>query len=298
MDMPIFSGLGEKLQRVLQALDISKLEHPVWTLKENKGKIYLDICWSKFPATEISQPTCTSATNELEPTISKRDNSHSSRLGQYTSKSNNVTLKVGSNNLPSKKTKKKLSPSTQKRDKQRLAKWLASKKSSKIVSTVSALQPTTSPSNSTEAESTEKLVQPAPVPGNQAGNLDLIVNPSEKPLKHFNNQDPSSPSSGHPEQHLRPKQAKAKCDICSEPDCLDIACIDEEHKQLVLNQMSQCFNPFCKIPASEASGSLKKCTRCLIARYCSRECQAEHWKSHKEMCAELASGLKTAKSTN
>lgn len=27
-----------------------------------------------------------------------------------------------------------------------------------------------------------------------------------------------------------------------------------------------------------------KCSRCLIARYCSSECQKNHWKTHKETC--------------
>ncbi len=31
-------------------------------------------------------------------------------------------------------------------------------------------------------------------------------------------------------------------------------------------------------------GGLKKCTRCSVARYCSRECQAKTWSIHKTAC--------------
>ena len=30
----------------------------------------------------------------------------------------------------------------------------------------------------------------------------------------------------------------------------------------------------------------KKCARCLNARYCSRECQAKDWKTHKTVCTK------------
>ena len=32
---------------------------------------------------------------------------------------------------------------------------------------------------------------------------------------------------------------------------------------------------------------LKKCSKCKVARYCSRECQVENWKEHRRMCAML-----------
>jgi hypothetical protein len=54
MDSPNFSGLGIKLQRVLQALDINDLGLPSWNLKENKDSIYLDIRWFKSTATYVS----------------------------------------------------------------------------------------------------------------------------------------------------------------------------------------------------------------------------------------------------
>jgi hypothetical protein len=32
----------------------------------------------------------------------------------------------------------------------------------------------------------------------------------------------------------------------------------------------------------------KKCGKCYVTHYCSRECQQQHWKSHKKLCSKLA----------
>ena len=37
---------------------------------------------------------------------------------------------------------------------------------------------------------------------------------------------------------------------------------------------------------------LKKCGRCKVARYCSRECQSSHWKAHKKECKSLENKFK------
>ncbi len=48
-----------------------------------------------------------------------------------------------------------------------------------------------------------------------------------------------------------------------------------------LTRQPKCFN--CSTPQTTPNG-LKKCTRCLSALYCDRNCQAEHWKEHRPMC--------------
>ena len=35
---------------------------------------------------------------------------------------------------------------------------------------------------------------------------------------------------------------------------------------------------------------IKKCSRCNYALYCNRECQKNHWESHKQMCNRVSNG--------
>ena len=49
---------------------------------------------------------------------------------------------------------------------------------------------------------------------------------------------------------------------------------------------NHCFNLKCSKPETEVPGGLKRCTRCKIAVYCSRDCQAKHWKDHRSTCGK------------
>jgi hypothetical protein len=40
--------------------------------------------------------------------------------------------------------------------------------------------------------------------------------------------------------------------------------------------------------ARQLEDRFKKCSRCLVARFCSRECQMQHWKKHKAVCVKPA----------
>lgn len=48
---------------------------------------------------------------------------------------------------------------------------------------------------------------------------------------------------------------------------------------------SNCLN--CNKSRAE-TGSMKQCSKCKSARYCSRDCQKADWKQHKRNCARLA----------
>ncbi|CAN0460710.1 unnamed protein product, partial [Hapterophycus canaliculatus] len=43
-----------------------------------------------------------------------------------------------------------------------------------------------------------------------------------------------------------------------------------------------CLNPGCPRPAT------KRCTKCRAVRFCSTECQALLWPSHKSLCKSIA----------
>ena len=55
--------------------------------------------------------------------------------------------------------------------------------------------------------------------------------------------------------------------------------------------VNRCFNFECMIPEPHVPGGLKKCTRCNVAMYCSRDCQAQHWRLHRSGCKPGVDGI-------
>lgn len=51
-----------------------------------------------------------------------------------------------------------------------------------------------------------------------------------------------------------------------------------------------CNNPGCVNVDGvlEGTASFSKCAGCRMVRYCSRQCQVQHWKQHKAVCKTLA----------
>ena len=121
---PIFPCFGYQLSSVLQALDKDLILDPVWTLKQTSGKIFLDICWTKIKTstsganhganTEANCVAQLQSDKQVEP--QQRPTAASAR--RETNAKPALHLKK----------KKKKSPSTRKRDKERLVKWLAAKR--------------------------------------------------------------------------------------------------------------------------------------------------------------------------
>lgn len=53
-----------------------------------------------------------------------------------------------------------------------------------------------------------------------------------------------------------------------------------------VHQAPKCFS--CERETNRDGKQLRRCTRCGVARYCSRECQRSDWKAHKDLCMGLA----------
>ena len=68
------------------------------------------------------------------------------------------------------------------------------------------------------------------------------------------------------------------------------ACLDEKYKEVKsVKKMGLCYNPDCSQPGGRMERSkMFCCTRCVVANYCSVECQRADWKRHKEFCAKAA----------
>ena len=65
-------------------------------------------------------------------------------------------------------------------------------------------------------------------------------------------------------------------------------CLDKKYKEVKsVKKVGMCCNPNCSVRKVERS-KMFCCTGCGAANYCSKECQKENWKSHKEFCGDIA----------
>ena len=123
---PNFFGLGCQLTKVLSALDIQ--HSPIWTLKETKNKIFLDITWTKpavkFPAeSEVNKGTSVKQPSSHVDSVSGR-----CRGGQDFKPTKPGPTVVGRLDTGKECKKKRKSPATRKRDKQRFERWKENRK--------------------------------------------------------------------------------------------------------------------------------------------------------------------------
>ncbi len=68
------------------------------------------------------------------------------------------------------------------------------------------------------------------------------------------------------------------------------ACLDEKYEEVKsVKKMGICCNKTCSLPGRKVErGKMLCCSRCGEVNYCSRECQKEAWKLHKEVCGDAA----------
>ena len=120
---PIFPGFGKQLSVVLLALGSDLILDPVWTLKQTNGKNFLDITWTKIktPATvtvedKAFKPNCVTTQKQLD----------TKQLDQKPVQTvNTQRCKTSADACCIRKKRKIQSPSTRKRDRLRLEKWLS-----------------------------------------------------------------------------------------------------------------------------------------------------------------------------
>ncbi len=193
---------------------------------------------------------------------------------------------VKEENCSHQKRKKKKSPSRLKRDKERLRKFIESKRQQR---TLNARQLSRNTSNSSlptfqcspPRDETVSVADPAVVTidsldltsqRNVSGQFptDLPVSaPTEPVCAPSNAPDPS-------------KQDNPKPDITAMP-CTCLTCTKVSSGSDPSSELySECT--FCLKPACELQTELRACTKCLMQAYCSKECQKKDWKVHKTFC--------------
>eukprot|EP00985_Skeletonema_marinoi_P021666 scaffold13397_cov151-Skeletonema_marinoi.AAC.2 len=68
---------------------------------------------------------------------------------------------------------------------------------------------------------------------------------------------------------------------------ISCTCLDEKHREVrSIKKMGICCNPRCSL-LLERSG-MESCEQCRLVHYCSRKCQKNDWKRHKQPCLGVA----------
>lgn len=285
---PNFFGLPHKLNQVLLALDLHQLD-PVWTLKETKGKIYLDIVWSKLPlespAIDANNgPSATQLPIHNGPAEVGQGGSEETKptSPSPTVPMNREIIGAGKN----RKKKKRKSPSVLKRDKERQRKWRESKQKAMSSSSCQPTadfaeqldhkeKPTQTNNDYPPSDNQEYLNYLEAEIAQQDLGQEVYRNPVEihlpvPPSEQLPQEDPSEDSDRDSEFEELYKRIDAEAE-------------DEYDSDKDINR---CFNLKCLRPETSIPGGLKRCTGCKIAVYCTRECQAKHWNIHRSACGK------------
>ena len=287
MDSTAFSGFG-KIIPVLQALNISNVD-PVWTLKQTKSKIFLDIVWKTPEISDSSVPakTVTCDDPRQKPPVQQAVVRGVDDVKPAPSRPLNRSDVCGKNK------RKKKSPSTRKRDQKRFKQWKARKNFVKnpltppiktdnaqiplvklpgVLDRPEASDTTVSSTVITDQKQSDSAYGPI-----QAGTTEI-----DDQKLHF--------ASGSTHATTTTTVDTVEVDDCDDDQKLGLASgpLTALSKPDLQNNCTEniCFNLQCLRQESYVHGGLKKCSRCSIAMYCSRECQAEHWRIHRTACGK------------
>ena len=296
LPQPIFHGITSELSQILNTLGVDSLNPPLWSIRQTGSKIYLDLAWSKhgdFPA-----KTCDKETNaKLLPKTQSGP-----VMRKPTSLVNHKTH-LDATKVP-KGHKKRKSPSTRRRDRERFQAWVARKRQQPPgveTSPVNSATPTqeqpgsvASPSSTKDEQETQNpaLKAPEQEPVELDQNVVTLTSASDTSPSATDLADDSdipvlTECSKHPtERYTDPGYMKFLEEITH---ARDLQTIYLSHFEYALENIKPCI----KCSAVENTpDSHKQCSKCKLAKYCSKSCQKEHWKnSHKLICAEHCNRL-------
>ncbi len=304
---PNIIGLPQELCTVLQNMHMSNLDTPVWSLCHKSDSITLHLKWTRFPAKMAVKDNRATITNNKLTT------------GKDPHPSSGIAAK------PAKPSgKKRKSPSTRKRDRLRLLNWKA-KKAAGLKS--QSASPTTKTQVSQAAENytvTQAIEASEKTKSETISEDDIViightpaprdsVDPSPNTAESLETseltccpQDQDSCNmAGHPsatdlydtpdlteytkhpiDRHLDSGYTKFLEDVSH---ARELQTIYMSHYEHALENVKPCIKCFA---AENIPGSFKQCSKCKLAKYCSKSCQKEHWKnSHKLICTEHCKSL-------
>lgn len=279
---PILTGASADLQRVLNAIGLAECDG--WTLCHSDTNVRLEITWSKIvsPAKNVKSVSHVNARNEApmpssaqEPTYcapANVDNQHCDVSAVNYTHISNTNLKPL---VQPRQFVKKKSPSTLRRDRERLYQWKKRRRMQRngIILTRILPGPVVSPISPT----TDTVCV---IPDTEVA----LVEPQEVIYTAVDSQDCASSLPSLPEVLDVPDATVLYSSVT--PSQADL---DGNKLRALLPPMLSCVS--CLTPGDECEGGLKKCSKCQYVAYCSRSCQAANWKEHRRSCKDIAAGL-------
>lgn len=260
-------GIPQDVFKLLTDIHTDKFGVPKWSVRVTEERIYLDLAWDRKGQGKPAHKSC------VEP----RD---------HIKKRTNLELPVeGSKDTTSDKPLKKKSPSRVKRDRLRYLRWKAKKWGE------SSARPCRSPQANTASMDNQTS---AGKPLDQ-----LLSTATDKPIicSSTSISAISSPCVSQDPEHLldsdvAPESSNILQESGDEPSESDSEVTTEsDDSRLELDRVEdRCFNIYCMKTESSVPQGLRKCTQCMTAMYCSKECQTQHWQIHMTACKLLAGG--------
>ena len=178
--------------------------------------------------------------------------------------------------------KKGKSPSTRRRDKQRREKWIAQKRSHSNKDSKSSSVPISCPVG-LSAIGVESPSLVSTVVKDTATEISTVspTSPRRTVLSFPGSSETlDTPTASRAEEQLllSPSDSPLKTPKQESPSRRNSESLDSE-------DLSECWFPACS--AFGLPRKLKKCTRCSVALYCNKDCQAQHWPIHRLFCGRV-----------